>query len=63
MELLATVAWLIERDHCGKSVSAIREGLGKWSAGPAAAELKQKLFNDRLIRIALDRLAPSSITE
>ena len=26
----------------------------------AAAERKQKLFNDRLIKLALDRLAPSS---
>jgi hypothetical protein len=62
MELLATVDWLIEREHCGQSVVAIREGLVRWPAGPAAAERKQKLFNDRLIRIALDRLAPSSIT-
>jgi O-acetyl-ADP-ribose deacetylase (regulator of RNase III) len=57
MELLSTVDWLIEREHCARNVPAIREALAHWPAGPAAAERKQKLFNDRLIRLALDRLA------
>lgn len=62
MELLSTVDWLIEREHCGRSVSAIRDGLSHWPAGPEAAERKQKLFNDRLITLALDRLASPSQT-
>jgi O-acetyl-ADP-ribose deacetylase (regulator of RNase III) len=57
MELLSTVDWLIEREHCGRSVSAIRDGLSRWPAGPGAAERKQKLFSDRLIGLALSRLA------
>ncbi len=60
MELLATVDWLIEREHCEPAVAAIREGLRRWPAGPAAAERKLKLFNDRLIKLALGRLAPDS---
>jgi O-acetyl-ADP-ribose deacetylase (regulator of RNase III) len=56
MELLSTVDWLIEREHCGRSVSDIRNGLSRWPAGPEAAERKQRLFDDRLIRLALDRL-------
>jgi len=56
MELLSTVDWLIEREHCERSVSAIRAGLGRWPAGAEAAERKQKLFDDRLIKLALDRL-------
>jgi O-acetyl-ADP-ribose deacetylase (regulator of RNase III) len=56
MELLSTVDWLIEREHCEGSLSAIRDGLSRWPAGPLAAERKQKLFDDRLIRLALDRL-------
>jgi O-acetyl-ADP-ribose deacetylase (regulator of RNase III) len=60
MELLATVDWLIQREHCSGTLSGIREGLSRWPAGPAAAERKQRLFNDRLIEIALHRLAPSS---
>jgi hypothetical protein len=43
-----------------KLVAAIRVGLSQWPAGPEAAERKQKLFNDRLITLALNRLASSS---
>ena len=57
MELLATVDWLIEREHCEPSVPGIRQGLSKWSAGAAAAERKLRLFNDRLIELALNQLA------
>src|ERR1700682_243664 len=56
MELLATVDWLIEREHCARSVSEIRAGLRRWPAGPSAAERKQRLFDDRLIGLALERL-------
>jgi O-acetyl-ADP-ribose deacetylase (regulator of RNase III) len=57
MELLATVDWLIERENCSRSIPDIREGLSRWPAGPAAAERKQSLFNDRLLGLALERLA------
>jgi O-acetyl-ADP-ribose deacetylase (regulator of RNase III) len=60
MELLATVDWLIERENCAQSVAAIREGLRRWPAGPEAAERKLRLFNDRLIGLALERLARSA---
>lgn len=60
MELLATVDWLIDREHCEASVPAIRAGLARWPAGEEAAERKLKLFNDRLIGLALSRLAATS---
>lgn len=60
MELLATVDWLIDREHCESNVPAIREGLAHWSAGPEAAERKLNLFNERLIGLALNRLATVS---
>ncbi|MCH8267632.1 MAG: macro domain-containing protein [Acidobacteria bacterium] len=60
MELLATVDWLKEREHCGPSVMDIRDGLRHWPAGTAAAERKLKLLDDRLIKLALDRLVSSS---
>jgi O-acetyl-ADP-ribose deacetylase (regulator of RNase III) len=59
MELLATVDWLIEREHCEPTVGGIREGLRRWPAEPPAAERKLKLFNDRLIGLALGRLKGS----
>lgn len=57
MELLSTVDWLIEREHYKPTVSDIREGLSQWPTGPSAAERKQRLFDDRLIGLALKRLA------
>jgi hypothetical protein len=57
MELLSTVDWLIEREHCGRSVSELREGLSRWPAGSSAVERKQRLFDDRLLGLALERLA------
>jgi hypothetical protein len=56
MELLATVDWLVERERCEATLAGIREGLRRWPAGPAAAERKLRLFNDRLIGLALERL-------
>ena len=56
MELLATVDWLIAREHCEPSIAGIREGLSKWPAGKAAAERKLRLFDDRLIDLALRQL-------
>ncbi|MGE0557347.1 MAG: macro domain-containing protein [Burkholderiales bacterium] len=56
MELLATVDWLIQRENCAPELPAIREGLAKWPAGIEAAERKQRLFDDRLITLALNRL-------
>lgn len=57
MELLATVDWLIQRAYIEPNVAGIRAGIREWPAGEAAAERKLRLFNDRLIKLALDRLA------
>jgi hypothetical protein len=56
MELLATVDWLTQREQCDANLPGIRAGLARWPAGPAAAERKLRLFNDRLIGLALERL-------
>jgi hypothetical protein len=58
MELLATVDWLIEREHCGPTLAGIRDKLSHWPACPDAAERKLRLFNNPLIGLALERLAP-----
>jgi O-acetyl-ADP-ribose deacetylase (regulator of RNase III) len=55
MELLATVDWLISRQDVEPTVDAVREGLTHWPAA-GAAERKARLFDDRAIGIALDRL-------
>lgn len=56
MELLATVDWLMSRDGIAPTVPAIREGLSKWSGGTGAAARKAKLFDDKALGIALERL-------
>jgi O-acetyl-ADP-ribose deacetylase (regulator of RNase III) len=56
MELLATVDWLIQHEGVKPVVADIKVGLGKWPGGRSAAARKQRLFDDRLIGLALDRL-------
>jgi O-acetyl-ADP-ribose deacetylase (regulator of RNase III) len=56
MELLATVDWLLDREHCEASIAGIRAGLGRWPAGAEAAARKNRLFDDRAIGFALQRL-------
>jgi O-acetyl-ADP-ribose deacetylase (regulator of RNase III) len=55
MELLATVDWLLTKEHVAPSVEAVREGLQRWPV-PGAAKRKAALFHDDAIGIALDRL-------
>ncbi len=55
MEALATVGWLLEREHVTPTPEGIRGGISKWPAGAEAAERKQKLFSDSLLRAALNR--------
>jgi hypothetical protein len=45
-----------KREHCEPSLPGIRAGLGKWPAGTSAAERKMRLFDDRLIELALNRV-------
>lgn len=59
MEVLATVDWLLSKEQVAPNVTAVREGLQHWPAG--AAERKSKLFDDRSIGIALERLQSSPV--
>jgi hypothetical protein len=57
MELLATLDWLVYKEGIKPERSDIRVGLNRWSGGQEAAERKQRLFDDRLIELALQRLS------
>ncbi len=57
MELLATVHWLIHKMNAKPEVESIKAGLQQWPGGKSAAERKLKLFDDRLIKLALERVA------
>jgi len=59
MELLATVDWLLQEGRCEGTVDAIRGGLATWPGGQMAAARKLRIFDDRLLRLALERLSSS----
>jgi O-acetyl-ADP-ribose deacetylase (regulator of RNase III) len=56
LELLATVDWLVAREACEPTLSAVRKGIERWPAGASAARRKLRLFDDRLLALALERL-------
>lgn len=57
MELLATVDWLLAKEHVTPNVPALREGLHHWQGGKHAAARKNRLFDDRALGVALNRIA------
>jgi O-acetyl-ADP-ribose deacetylase (regulator of RNase III) len=56
LEALATVDWLVNRQGCDPNLEALKEGLHRWPAAAGAAERKLRIFDDRLLGLALDRL-------
>jgi O-acetyl-ADP-ribose deacetylase (regulator of RNase III) len=63
MELLATVDWLVVEMGAEPSVLAIKEKLASWPGGKESAERKLRLFEDRVIDIALDSLRQSALIQ
>lgn len=61
MEVLATVDWLIEHEGAEPTVIGIRQALQRWPAGEEAARRKLKVFDDRLILLALERLTTAAV--
>lgn len=62
MELLATVDWIIHSEGATPTVEDVMEGLRKWPGGEEAANRKVRLFDVRMVELALKRLAPSQVT-
>jgi hypothetical protein len=61
LELLATVDWLVNHDKIAPETSVVRAALDKWPGGKAAGKRKVKLFDERVIAIALEALQDSQI--
>ena len=57
MELLATVDWLVEKEHVEPSIAGIRQGLKYWQGGAEAGQRKLRILSERVIGIALQQLA------
>jgi len=57
LELLATVDWLLHHDGVLPRVELLKERLRKLPGGPEAVARKLKLLDDRLLAVAIERLA------
>lgn len=57
MELLATVDWLLATGQALATVDQMKEALRHWPGGRTAARRKLKLFDGRLLGLALERLS------
>lgn len=60
LELLATVDWLLTREHIGPDIPALRAGLQTWPVTDAG-QRKNRLFDDRALGIALTHLTGSRL--
>lgn len=56
LELLATVDWLLTRGECQPTLASVKEGLLQWPAGEYWAIRKLKLFDDRHLQFAINRV-------
>jgi len=56
LELLATVDWLLRREGYPATLEGIRAGLERWPGGRDAGQRKLRLFDARVIGLALERL-------
>jgi len=63
MELLASVDWLLSREGVAPEVQALLAGLANWPADGAsgAGKRKSEIFDERSVRIALQRLLDSPL--
>lgn len=61
MELLATVDWMLSREGVAPTVPAMREGFNHWRGSLGSAARKNKLFDDRALSVALERLVPNLV--
>ncbi len=59
MELIATIDWLLHRNLAHPDSNSVRVALRTWPGGEGAGERKARLFDDRLVTVALERLAPA----
>ena len=56
MELLATVDWMILNDGIDPNVEGVMAGLRSWAGGASAGRRKLRIFDERLVSIALKQL-------
>ena len=60
MELLATVDWMIQHDGTEPTVNGVIKDLKDWPGGKKAGQRKLKMFDRRLVSIALKQLGTAN---
>ena len=60
IELLATVDWLMINREIDPTVQGVKVALRQWPGGRSAASRKLRLFDERFLRLALDRLTTAN---
>ena len=60
MEILSTVDWLVEKRGIIPNTLNVMDGLRNWPGGRAAGERKLKIFDERLIELALVQLSAAN---
>lgn len=63
MELLSTVDWLVSQCGVNPETNAIRQNLKSWPAGHDAGMRKYRLFDERMIGIALQSLKSAGLID
>lgn len=61
MELLSTVDWLLVNEGCEPTLGSIKNGIAHWPSGKKWAERKLKLFDDKSLQIAIDRMKAATL--
>ena len=61
LELLATVSWLLSEEDRKPTIDDIKKGITGWPGGESAGARKQKIFDDRQIGLALQRIGRTAV--
>ena len=61
LELLATVGWLLSEENREPTVEDIKKGITGWPGGESAGVRKQKIFDERQISLALQRIGRAAV--
>lgn len=56
LELLSTIHWLLSKMQVQPTLAGLRNGISRWPGGSGSAARKSKLFDDRIIEMALDKI-------
>jgi hypothetical protein len=60
LEALATVDWLVKEENVNPELPEIRQGIANWPHGAEAGARKNRIFSDRLLSCAIQRVTATA---